>query len=353
MSALAAIAALGLLIAALWQWPVPRVVARLWRRRSQRRAVRAELPILVDGIGAALASGLSLPQAFAEVAPTLGPELARCTRVVGSSLSLGARVEDALVAYEDAIPADDIAPFAVVLAAFSRSGGRVTPSLDRVATLLRGRLALEEERAALTAQSRASAAVLVALAPLGALFFSVAMPDYSATLVHEGLGLLVLATVFEAAGIVWLWRIVRSTEPPADLAIFLEAVVVGLDAGLTFERSLAAFVARAPAFRRAADARRLLADLALGIPMARALRAFAAGRDEARVAALVAASARFGSPLARLLVVQADTLRATERHRAQATARRLPILMLFPLALCILPALLLVFLGPPLLTLLR
>ncbi|HET7699243.1 MAG TPA: type II secretion system F family protein, partial [Candidatus Limnocylindria bacterium] len=203
-----------------------------------------------------------------------------------------------------------------------------------------------------TAQSRASAAVLVALAPLGAVFFSVAMPDYGATLTGDGRVLLAFAALFEAAGIVWLWRIVRATEPPADLALFLEAVVVGLDAGLTFERALAAFVARSPAFARVADARRLLADLALGVPVARALRAFARGRDEARVAALVAASARFGSPLARLLVVQAETLRATERHRAQATARRLPVLMLFPLALCILPALLLVFLGPPLLSLL-
>jgi tight adherence protein C len=46
-------------------------------------------------------------------------------------------------------------------------------------------------------------------------------------------------------------------------------------------------------------------------------------------------------------------LRATDRHRAEARARRLPVLMLFPLALCILPALLVVFLGPPLITLIR
>ncbi len=62
---------------------------------------------------------------------------------------------------------------------------------------------------------------------------------------------------------------------------------------------------------------------------------------------------RFGSPLARLLVLQADALRATERHRAEGIARRLPVLMLFPLAFCILPALLLVFLGPPLLSLMN
>src|SRR5438046_1394666 len=81
--------------------------------------------------------------------------------------------------------------------AFPRTGGRVSASLERVAALLRGRLALEEERSALTAQSRASAAVLLALAPLGAIFFAAAMPDYAATLTHDGIGLLLAAVTFE------------------------------------------------------------------------------------------------------------------------------------------------------------
>ena len=47
-----------------------------------------------------------------------------------------------------------------------------------------------------------------------------------------------------------------------------------------------------------------------------------------------------------------DALREAERHRAEAKARRLPILMTFPLTFCVLPALLVVFLGPPLLSML-
>lgn len=315
--------------------------------------MRAALPTLVDALAAALGSGLSLPLAFAEIAPTLRPELATPTRRVASSLTLGARVSDAIAAYADVAPPEDVAPIAIVLASFARSGGRVSASLERLASLLRARLALAEERNALTAQSRASALVLVVLAPLGAVFFSLAMPDYLPTLVGDGLFLLALAILFEAAGSLWLWRIVRASALPPDLATFLDAVVVGLEAGLTFERALSGLVERAPNLVRARDARRLLADLALGRSLADALQAFASKPEEARIAALVGASMRFGSPLARLLVVQAEAIRATERHRAEAAARRLPILMLFPLALCILPALLLVFLGPPLLTLLR
>jgi Flp pilus assembly protein TadB len=334
--------------------PSPRhtTLPRLSLRRADQR-VRAAIPGLVDALGAALGSGLSLPLAFAEIAPTLSPPLAMVTRRVAAALALGARVPDALGLYKTVMPPQDLAPLVIVLAAFARSGGRVGSSLERVAVLLRGRLALEEERAALTAQARVSSFVLVLLAPLGALFFAVAMPDYGATLFGEGIGLLVVALAFEVAGAIWLWFIVRQSTQATDLATFLDAVVVGLEAGLTFERALAGIVERVPTISRAREARRLLADLNLGIPLRVALRAFAARPDEARVGALVAASARFGSPLARLLVVQADALRATERHRAEASARRLPILMLFPLALCILPALLVIFLGPPLLALVR
>jgi tight adherence protein C len=50
-------------------------------------------------------------------------------------------------------------------------------------------------------------------------------------------------------------------------------------------------------------------------------------------------------------VAQADALREAERRQAEAAARRLPVLLMFPLTFCLLPALLIVFLGPPLLEL--
>ncbi len=352
MSALLALAAAVALGVALLD--ARRAAALLRRvRRGDGRETRAALPALVDALAAALASGLSLPLALAEVAPTLPPALAAATRRTAASLALGAPLTAAFGAYAGVAPDEDVAPLAVVLASFVRSGGRVGPSLARVAALLRGRLALEEERRALTAQARVSATVLVALAPLGAGFFSIAMPDYAPTLFGEGLGLLAVAIALEAAGAVWLWRIVRGVAPSSDLALFLDAVVVGLEAGLTFPHALAGIVDRAPGLARREEARRLLADLALGRPLAMALREFAADANGARVAALVSSATRFGAPVAQLLVVQAEALRTSERHRAEATARRLPVLMLFPLALCILPALLVVFLGPPLLALLR
>jgi len=350
---LAILALAALCAAAVPPTTVRQAAALATRQRGAQRDARAAFPALVEALAAALASGLSPQLAFAEVAPTLPPALARETRRVSAALALGIPIADALNAYVRVVPAEDVAPLALVLASFARSGGRVARSLERVGALLRGRLALDEERGALTAQSRTSAFVLVALAPLGVLFFSLAMPEYAPTLLGDGRGLLALAAAFEAAGALWLWRIVRARRGAADLATLLDALVVGLEAGLTFERSLAGLVERVPALERATEARRLLADLRLGRGLSDALRAFARGPDESRVAALVSVSSRFGSPLAHLLVVQADALRESDRHRAETTARRLPVLMLFPLAFCILPALLVIFLGPPLLSLLH
>lgn len=322
--------------------------------RGSGRAARLALPGFVESLGAALGAGLSLQLALAEIAPTLPRPLdARC-REAAASLRLGAPVDRALAAFSTAVPPQDLAGLRIVLTSFHRAGGPVRRRLDRVAALLRGRLALEEEHAALTAQGRVSAIVLVALAPLGGALFMLLMPSYSRTLLERGLGLLAIAAVLEILGAVWLARIVRSPAHKHELASLLDAVVIGLDAGLTFEQSLRALSVRAPRLARLPEARRLLADLTLGRGRARAFAAFAAsGPAEARVSGLVSAATRLGAPLAELLVAQADAQRDAERRGAEAHARRLPVHMLFPLTFCVLPALLIVFLGPPLLSLLR
>ena len=349
MTVVLAFAGLGLLVATLPHGSIRAVL----RARRDRQSRRSTLPALVDAIAAALAAGLSLEQAFSEVAPTLPLSLARPTGAVAAALRLGEPIDRALAAYDGVISAAELAPFVIVLSAFARSGGRIGRSLLRVARLLRGRLALDAERAALTAQGRLTAIVLVALAPLGAAFFAILTPSYVSVLAGPGRGLALIAIALETCGAIWLWRLVRAPTDAPELASLLDAVVVGLDAGLSFELSLAALVARSPRVARLPEARRLLADLRLGRPPRVAFEAFAAsGSDEARIAALVESARRFGAPLADLLVAQADALREAERHQAEAKARRLPILMCFPLTFCVLPALLLVFLGPPLLSLL-
>jgi tight adherence protein C len=57
---------------------------------------------------------------------------------------------------------------------------------------------------------------------------------------------------------------------------------------------------------------------------------------------------RFGTSIANSLRVHADTLRLKRKQRAEEAAAKTTIKMIFPLALCVFPALFVVVLGPAL-----
>lgn len=136
------------------------------------------------------------------------------------------------------------------------------------------------------------------------------------------------------------------------LALMADALVLSLEAGLGFEAALRAIAAGGgPAAPIASE---IVADLSLGRGRERALARFGAhDADAERFAAMLALAQRFGTPLAQALAVQAASLRAERRRAAETRARRLPVLILFPLTLCVLPSLLILFLGPPLLSFLQ
>ena len=171
-------------------------------------------------------------------------------------------------------------------------------------------------------------------------------------LLGQFLSVLVLAAATLGPGIWLQWRIDRR-RMEIDLALpdFLDRLALGLDAGLGFEVALR---------RTAHDFRGLLGDdlrllvrqLDRGHARGEALQALVQSTPSDDLHAFVAAvqqSDRLGTSLARALRVQTALLRARRRRRAQEASRRLPILIIFPLVLFFLPALLIIYLAPPLL----
>ena len=136
------------------------------------------------------------------------------------------------------------------------------------------------------------------------------------------------------------------------LALLLDALVLSLESGMSFEVAVQGIAsASGPAASLAAP---IAVDLGLGRGRNAALARFGSYGDEAaRVASMLVIAQRLGSPLARVLAVQAESLRMERRRAAESRARRLPVLILFPMTLCVLPALLILFLGPPVLSFLR
>lgn len=127
----------------------------------------------------------------------------------------------------------------------------------------------------------------------------------------------------------------RGEEPVRrDLPLFVDLVALGVGAGLSFRA----------AFLQAADAvHPSLRDEAI-----RSMRGTGDGENVARLISIARRAAESGASVAVELAAYADELRASDREAALARLRRLPIRLLFPLALLILPGFLLMALGPTL-----
>jgi tight adherence protein C len=70
------------------------------------------------------------------------------------------------------------------------------------------------------------------------------------------------------------------------------------------------------------------------------------GPDARPLLAALAASDRYGAPLAEPLARLADDARIDRRRRAEEIARRIPVRLLFPLVVCVLPAFALLTVAP-------
>ena len=75
--------------------------------------------------------------------------------------------------------------------------------------------------------------------------------------------------------------------------------------------------------------------------------------DLRNLAVFLIQTEELGGSIARSLKVYATTMRQKRRQRAEEAARKMVIKLLFPLALFIMPALLLVVLGPPAINIMR
>ncbi|CAN5827183.1 N/A [soil metagenome] len=178
-------------------------------RRRRERAVESDLPVVVDTMVAALASGASLAQAVAAGASLDGPaggELA----LVSARHRRGVALQASLDEWASDRAHSGASLLADALALAGTSGASQTRALEQVGGTLRERAALGREVRALGAQARLSAAVLV-LVPFA--FAAVV------ALVDDRIGRFLLATplgwaciggglALDGAGAWWMHRLV-------------------------------------------------------------------------------------------------------------------------------------------------
>jgi tight adherence protein C len=147
----------------------------------------------------------------------------------------------------------------------------------------------------------------------------------------------------------------RAERISADLPDALDLLTISVEAGQPFETALR-HVTQSSSGPLQLELGRLINEMDLGMGRTAALRAFGERTrvPEARSLAMSLTQAdTLGVPIAKVLRAQATQLRQSRSQRIEEQAQKLPVKIIFPLVLCILPALLVVVIGPAAVTLIR
>jgi tight adherence protein C len=136
-----------------------------------------------------------------------------------------------------------------------------------------------------------------------------------------------------------------------SLADMLDLLVVSVEAGLGLDQALQRVGQElAFAYPELSDELRLInLELRAGKPRAEALRNLAdrTGVDDlGSLVTMLIQTDKFGTSVAQALRVYSDTLRTKRRQRAEEAAAKTGVKMVFPLVICIFPAIWVITIGP-------
>jgi tight adherence protein C len=149
---------------------------------------------------------------------------------------------------------------------------------------------------------------------------------------------------------VWISRQAKDRQDRIQIELpdVIDQITMSVEAGLGFEAALAR-AARSGEGPMPEELRRTIQEMHLGVSRSDALRHLADRSDVADLRSFVVTvtqSERYGLSIAKVLEVQAAELRDKRRQRAEERALRIPVLLIFPLAFCIFPTILIILLGP-------
>ena len=140
----------------------------------------------------------------------------------------------------------------------------------------------------------------------------------------------------------------RQHEILRTLSDTLDLLTISVEAGLSLNAAIAQVVRNVPGVLSSEFAR-MLQEIQLGVPRSEAFRNLAERTDVEELNAFALAMIQadvFGVSIASVLRTQAQQLRIKRRQTIEAKAQQTPVKMVFPLVLCILPALFVVIVGP-------
>jgi tight adherence protein B len=213
------------LVAGVWGWillgPVgaglgalgaPTLLERGLARRAERtrETMEGQLREAVVAMSSAVRSGRSVRGAVDEAIEEVDEPLRGHLRAVTARLEVGESIDAALGSLRDSGP-EDARLLVTLLEVHGRTGGALPAMLDEVATIIGQRTDARRTLRALTAQGRASGAVLAVLPIAFVTLLSWTGGDGLGAFYRTppGIGLLLAGLTCDALGFLWIRRILR------------------------------------------------------------------------------------------------------------------------------------------------
>lgn len=185
-------------------------------RRREARASFAEVQLrdFAVALAAAVRSGLSLRLALVEADRDLDEPLGSVIASVARDLDSGRPIDAALDRIASELDLPDARLLTTALGIHRRTGGQLPVLLDELAEVVGQRVEARRGTRALTAQGRASGAVLVVLPVAFVALLSGTGGDGLGAFYRTppGAGLLILGVLLDAAGFLWIRRIIGRVE---------------------------------------------------------------------------------------------------------------------------------------------
>lgn len=145
------------------------------------------------------------------------------------------------------------------------------------------------------------------------------------------------------------------TEVDRALPEAIDLLLILVTAGLNPNLALPRLAARLKGVL-GEEIKKTCQQIEVGIPRRQALKDLANRNKSARLRSFVLAiiqAERYGTPLSEVLKVQSQEARTLRRQQAEELARKAPVKLLFPLVFLILPAFLLLTVGPVTITMFK
>lgn len=229
----------------------------------------------------------------------------------------------------------------------------------------RTRLSKSRKRLAGAGYHDPGAAVIFLGVKVGvAILFAVAYPLAGLLLQRVVPNLALYSLLFAAAGFIvpelWLRRsaAARQERIAAALPDTLDLLTVCVEAGMGFDAALARVAEQSEMVRSPLheEILRMNLEVRAGRPRQEALRALAERcgvRDVTTMVSVFIQTDRLGSSIARALRVHSETARVRRRHRAEEQAYLVPLKMIVPTIIFMMPAFVLVAMGPSLMAIIK